>query len=119
MRNLKMILLLLSVLMTSGCKHGQGAADLPDWGMPLVVDYSNLSCPEADPAAAKEFSRTVKAPVPDLTEPDGRKAVSKGLLKTKFDEFRTAEQRKNAAGWRVLREYEACRSGTSNPKKIS
>lgn len=105
--------LLLSAAMMSGCAIGPNANDMPTWSLPLVVNYSTISCPEPDAAAKREFKRTTAAPVPDTTDDAGAPAVSKGALKKKADELRAGEVRKNAAGARVLRDYENCRAGSA------
>ena len=100
--------------MTSGCGPGWlSGADVPAWSEPLVIPDSGVRCPEADPAAKREFSRTTPPPAPDTVTADGRPALSIDAWKVKTDELRAAVARKNRAGRRVLTDYERCRSGSA------
>ena len=72
---------------------------------------STVRCPDVDRAAEREFRRTTPPLKPDTVDAEGKPAVSDQAAKRKFDEFRTRESAKNAAGRRVLEDYERCRSG--------
>lgn len=106
--------------MTSGCAPGwPGGADAPDWQAPLVVKESTLRCPDADPSARREARRTTPPPELDTVDSAGKPALSAAALKSKVDELRVSEARKNRALTRVLDEYERCRTGADPHPKIA
>lgn len=93
----------------AGCGLGKADADVTEWGVPLTVATTSVSCPRADNAARAEFSRTVAAPQPDTTDPQtGKPMVSLDEIKAKVDELRKAIDAKNKTGRRVIREGDRC-----------
>lgn len=87
--------------------------DLPAWSAPIVVVDSSIRCPDVDPAARREFSRSTSPLKPDAVDAAGAPFVSDQATKRKFDEFRTRESALIRAGRRLLEDYERCRTGTS------
>ncbi|OYW56761.1 MAG: hypothetical protein B7Y80_01375 [Hyphomicrobium sp. 32-62-53] len=87
--------------------------DAPAWSAPLVVVDSTMRCPDVNPSTRREFSRTTAPLKPDTVDADGKPAVSDAATKRKFDEFRTRESALIRAGFRLLEDYERCRTGSS------
>jgi predicted ATP-grasp superfamily ATP-dependent carboligase len=83
------------------------------WSLPLVVKEATLSCPEIDASAKAEANRTTAAPKPDTVNAEGKPYVSVDAIRKKTDELRSAEERKNRAIKRVLKEHDRCRSGAA------
>jgi acyl-CoA synthetase (AMP-forming)/AMP-acid ligase II len=93
-------MLLFSPLMILGCAQS-GAVRVP-LSPANTQDLAATRCPPLDARVAAEFKSTTPAPAGDVT-----KRASQEWL----DKFEEAERRKNKAGQRLAKEYEACRSG--------
>jgi hypothetical protein len=86
--------------MTAGCSKSEP----PEAQVkPVVVDLAPVRCTEASPADRAEFKRKVPRPAPPVTKDDTRRWI---------DTLELAVERKNAAGLRVVDEWDACRKGT-------
>lgn len=81
----------------SGCSGG-AAGSLP----PVAVDLASIRCPAPDARTVAEFGRWTRPPEGPLT-------------REKIDELRASEIRKNAAGKRLIAEYERCRGTPPAP----
>lgn len=93
-------MLLCFPLTILGCAQNSAAKlDIGPWA---TQDLAPVRCPPADARTVAEFKRVTKTPAGDVT-----KRASQEWL----DAYEEAERRKNRAGQRLVREYEACRSG--------
>jgi len=99
-RNPLILMLLCSLPMIHGC--GLGSAAKIDIGPWATQDLAPVRCPPVDQRTAAEFKRTTKTPAGEVTKRGSQEWL---------DAYAEAEQRKNAAGQRLVKEYESCRSG--------
>lgn len=94
-------MLLCTLPMIHGCAPSSaGKIDIGPWA---TQDLAPVRCPPVDQRAVAEFKRTTKAPASD--------GVTKRASQEWIDAYEVAERRKNAAGQRLAKEYEACRAG--------
>lgn len=96
--------------MINGCASGP-SEDAKPWPY-VAVDTASIRCPEVSPSDRAESRRYIGPPVPDVTDAQGRLIVSDDAKRKKFDEFRVAVARKNAALKRSHADQDVCRGST-------
>lgn len=71
---------------------------------PVVVDSAPVRCVDVD---AREFLKRTSRPTPPL---------DKDATRAWIDKLEASEDRKNAAGQRLLKDYAACKGKIETPK---